>query len=112
MKKQIITLAALATLAIPTVTSFANESISEKVELNSTAIIEPKQDNGTITASNVALRKTPGTSGVVVSRLQKGQAVFLYSDPTVSKDGYKWQKVGLPNGLNGWVATNYIKIDG
>ncbi|MEG0022471.1 MAG: SH3 domain-containing protein [Bacilli bacterium] len=111
MNKKIIALSTLALISATSITSFANTSDKEykseiKLEQN-----QPRAQYSVVNANNVNLRKTPSTSGQVIRKLQKGNLVLEYSVPTVSANGYRWQKVSY-KGSVGWVATKYLTPEG
>lgn len=62
-----------------------------------------------VTANNVAFRRTPGLSGEIIRRLQKGEAISTGSEPPVNKDGYTWQLGCYNESIWGYVATTYLK---
>ena len=101
MRKKIIALGILALVSATNMVSFAdttNNEYNRDVERAQYSIVN---------ANNVNLRKTPSTSGTIIRQLHKGYRVLEYSEPTVSANGYIWQKVSY-NGSVGWVAINYL----
>lgn len=74
--------------------------------------IEPMRlQYGVITGDNVRLRETPGLSGTVIMYLHTGYEVTVYYTSPVYKDGYEWREISY-NGVGGWVAANYLHVDG
>ena len=110
MKKKVFALSTLAIIAATSMTSFADTNKDLKLESETTQV-QPKAQYSTVNANNVNLRKTPGTSGTVIRQLHRGYRVLEYSEPTVSANGMRWQKVSY-NGSVGWVATQYLTSDG
>lgn len=109
MKKKIIALSTLALISATNIMSFAdtantNNEYKVDVEVSQS---QPKAQYSKVNANNVNLRRTPGTSGTVIRQLHRGYTVMEYSDPIVSANGYKWQKVSY-QGSVGWVATKYL----
>ena len=107
MKKKIIALGTLALISATNIISFADTKTNEyKSEVEITQN-QPKAQYSIVNTNNVNLRKTPSTSGTIIRQLHKGYRVLEYSEPTVSANGYTWQKVSY-NGSVGWVAINYL----
>ncbi len=107
MKKKIIALGTLALISATNIISFADTKTNEyKSEVEITQN-QPKAQYSIVNTNNVNLRKTPSTSGTIIRQLHKGYRVLEYSEPTVSANGYTWQKVSY-NGYVGWVAINYL----
>lgn len=65
---------------------------------------ESTSGNGTITGSNVNIRKGPGTDNDVVGSYSKGDKVEITSQQTVGKT--KW---GCTD--KGWVSMDYVEMD-
>lgn len=110
MKKKIIALSTIALIGATSMTAFANSDNDLKLE-NETSQAQPRAQYSTINANNVNLRKTYGTSGTVLKKLNKGNRVLEYSDPVKVANGMRWQKVSH-NGTVGWVAEKYLTPDG
>ncbi len=107
MRKKIIALGILALVSATNMVSFAdttNNEYNRDVEITQN---QPRAQYSIVNANNVNLRKTPSTSGTIIRQLHKGYRVLEYSEPTVSANGYIWQKVSY-NGSVGWVAINYL----
>lgn len=112
MKKKIIALSTLALISATSIMSFADTNNKDyKSEIEVTQNQQPRAQYSVVNANNVNLRATPSTSGKVVRQLHKGYTVLEYSIPTVSANGYKWQKVSY-KGSEGWVATKYLTPEG
>lgn len=107
MKKKIIALSTLALISANSVMSFANTSNDDYKLQEDMTQTQPRAQYSIINTNNVNLRKTPSTSGTILRQLHKGYQVLEYSEPTVSANGYVWQKVSY-NGTVGWVATKYL----
>lgn len=75
-------------------------------------VIAPRAQYGTITGSNVKLRKAPGLSSTILAYMEKGASVVLINvidgENYVEKDGYTWVQIQY-NGINGWVASAYLQ---
>ncbi len=54
------------------------------------------------------LRKAPGTSAKILTKLADSTAVTVLSQSPVSVDGRDWVNVSTPSG-DGWVAAQYLK---
>lgn len=66
------------------------------------------------TSENLKLRKTAGTSGVLIVVIPKGKTVDILEKNASTKNGYTWYKVKYGSN-KGYVASEYltnIKIDG
>lgn len=65
----------------------------------------------TVTGSDVRLRNGPGTSGTTVKEyLNKGQTLTRIEKNKYNLDGLYWDRVITSSGLQGYVASNYLKL--
>jgi uncharacterized protein YgiM (DUF1202 family) len=64
----------------------------------------------------VNIRKTPGTSGTIVTALSAGVGLTVTDGPTRA-NGYNWWKVeitdssSVDDGVSGWIAEDYLTLD-
>nr|WP_308545133.1 SH3 domain-containing protein [uncultured Lachnoclostridium sp.] len=70
-------------------------------------VIALRAQYGTITGSNVKLRKDPGLSSTILAYMEKGAIVTVMNENSVVKDGYTWRKI-VYNNTTGWVASTYL----
>jgi uncharacterized protein YraI len=64
------------------------------------------QASGVVTADHLNLRESPGIDAKVLKIIARGQELAVLG---VSDDG-SWSEVRLPDGLQGWVYSIYIKV--
>jgi uncharacterized protein YraI len=69
-------------------------------------IPEPQIYTGIVTSYNLNVRTGPGFNYPIVGRLNEGQQVSIYGRDVSGA----WFKIGLPNGAQGWAASQYIQI--
>lgn len=56
------------------------------------------------------VRSGPGTSYSIVSSVTQGTIVTRIRKNVATANGYVWDKIRLSNGIEGFVATNYLQI--
>lgn len=56
------------------------------------------------------VRSGPGTSYSIVSAVQEGSIVTRIRRGVANANGYVWDKIRLSNGIEGYVATNYLTL--
>ena len=59
--------------------------------------------------NNVNVRKSPGTSSSRISKVSKNTVLIRLERNVARKNGYSWDKVKLPNGKIGYIASKYLK---
>ena len=59
--------------------------------------------------NNVNVRKSPGTSSRRISKVSKNTVLIRLERNVARKNGYTWDKVKLPNGKIGYIASKYLK---
>lgn len=64
-----------------------------------------------VTTTGVYLRNGPGTDETAVTLLNAGQKLIRIEKNQYNLNGYIWDRVKLPDGRQGYIAQNYIKID-
>jgi N-acetylmuramoyl-L-alanine amidase len=69
-------------------------------------IPEPQVYTGVVTSYSLNVRTGPGFNYPVVGRLNQGQQINVYGRDVSGA----WYKIGLPNGAQGWAASQYIQI--
>lgn len=62
------------------------------------------------TTDNLKLRKTAGTSGVLLTTIPKGKQVDILQKDVANSNGYTWYKVKYGS-YTGYVASKYLKVD-
>lgn len=62
------------------------------------------------TTENLKLRKTAGTSGVLLTTIPKGENVNILEKDVGEINGYNWYKVVYKN-YKGYVASKYLKLE-
>ena len=67
-----------------------------------------KTDAVKVNASNVRVRRSATTSSGILATLSKNIQVTRLEKKVAYKNGYYWDKIKLPNGTIGYVATNYL----
>ena len=60
------------------------------------------------TTENLKLRRTAGTSGVLITTIPKGKTVEIIEKNCSTSNGYNWYKVRYGNNI-GYVASEYLK---
>ena len=66
-----------------------------------------------ITNTSVNLRNGPGLDGTtVITMLTKGQVLTRIESGKYNLNGYIWDRVKLPDGRQGYIAQNYIDLNG
>lgn len=63
-----------------------------------------------ITTTGVYLRNGPGTDETAVTLLNAGQQLTRIEKNQYNLNGYIWDRVKLPDGRQGYIAQNYIKL--
>lgn len=64
-----------------------------------------------VTTTGVYLRNGPGINGTTtIALLYEGQKLTRIEKNQYNIDGYVWDRVVLPDGRQGYIAQNYIKI--
>ena len=63
-----------------------------------------------ITTTGVYLRNGPGTDETAVTLLNAGQQLIRIEKNQYNLNGYIWDRVKLPDGRQGYIAQNYIKL--
>lgn len=66
----------------------------------------------TLTGTSVNMRTTPSTSGGVVASLNKPEIVTVLNWNAGTANGYTWAQVRNTRGLTGYVARNYLALNG
>ncbi len=66
----------------------------------------------TLTGTGVNMRSTPNTSGGVVAALNKPEIVVVLNWNAGTANGYTWAQVRNTRGLMGYVARNYLALNG
>lgn len=61
-----------------------------------------------VNANNVRVRKSATTSSGVLATIRKNTVIIRLAKKVAYKNGYYWDKVQLPNGATGYIATNYL----
>lgn len=61
-----------------------------------------------ITGEDVNVRSAPDTAASVVTLVSAPTKVTLLNDKPVRKGNLVWQRIQLPGGKNGWVATQFL----
>ena len=56
------------------------------------------------------VRSGPGTTYTVVASLSNGTIVTRIKRSVATSNGYVWDKIRLNNGVEGYVATNYLQL--
>ena len=74
---------------------------------------EPKDativtQNIKIKGTEVNVRSGPGTSYSSIAEVNTGDTLLRIEKATITKGGYYWDKIVLPNGTIGYVVRNYI----
>ena len=77
---------------------------SSSSENNSTV----KTEKVKVNANNVRVRKKATTSSGVLATVKKNTVLTRLAKKVAYKNGYYWDKIQLPNGAIGYVATNYL----
>jgi RHS repeat-associated protein len=85
----------------------ANSILGNGWRLNYESSIKEIDAIGKVVASGLNFRKLPGMAGKVISVLQWGTNVHIIGGGTFV-DGLEWINVRLSNGVEGYVAANYI----
>lgn len=67
-----------------------------------------KTEKVKVNANNVRVRKSATTSSGVLATLAKNIEIIRLEKKVAYKNGYYWDKIKLPNGTIGYVATNYL----
>ena len=67
-----------------------------------------KTETVKVNANNVRVRKSATTSSGIIATLSKNIQVTRLEKKVSYKNGYYWDKIKLPNGSIGYVATNYL----
>ncbi len=106
--------------AIPTETSIPATPLSSPtspIPTNTplpspTATSTPEPPTATVNiVAGVWLRSVPTLSGEQLERLFQGEVVILLSGIETADD-IEWQQIQIESGVIGWVAKEYITIDG
>lgn len=63
-----------------------------------------------VTTTGVYLRNGPGTDETAITLLNAGQKLTRIEKNQYNLNGYIWDRVKLPDGRQGYIAQNYIKI--
>lgn len=62
-----------------------------------------------IKGNHVNVRRSPTTSGTLVTQAMDGASVIVLSERNLKADGYEWTKVKLGDGQIGWVASTFLR---
>lgn len=62
--------------------------------------------------SYVRMRSEPNTSSAVLTSLSKGATVTVMQENVGSSNGYSWDKIVTSEGLEGYIANNYLVKQG
>ena len=62
------------------------------------------------TTENLKLRKTAGTSGVLLTTIPKGKQVYILQKDVGEINGYNWYKIKYES-YTGYVASEYLKVE-
>lgn len=96
-----------------TVGYIASQYLSEKpVEIIQEAAKNTNSNQTTKTAKTtkkVNVRNKPGTSSKKITTVKKGTKVTILQKKVAYKNKYYWDKVKLPNGKVGYMASKYLK---
>lgn len=63
-----------------------------------------------VTTTGVYLRNGPGTDETTITLLNAGQQLTRIEKNQYNLNGYIWDRVKLPDGRQGYIAQNYIKL--
>lgn len=63
-----------------------------------------------VTTTGVYLRNGPGTDETAITLLNAGQKLTRIEKNQYDLNGYIWDRVKLPDGRQGYIAQNYIKL--
>lgn len=63
-----------------------------------------------VTTTGVYLRNGPGTDETAITLLNAGQKLTRIEKNQYNLNGYIWDRVKLPDGRQGYIAQNYIKL--
>ena len=75
---------------------------------SATTTTTTKTEKVKINANNVRVRKSATTSSAILATVKKNTVLTRLSKRVVYKNGYYWDKVQLPNGAVGYVASKYL----
>lgn len=75
-----------------------------------TTMALPSYGTRYINGDTVNIRRSPSTSGTLVTRATSGSPVILLSERSIAADGYQWSKVKLSDGQIGWVANDFLRV--
>lgn len=98
--------AATPTRTIAPTQPAARPRVSPTSTLSATAT--PATSTGTVNVALLRVRQGPGTTQPIVTNVKQGdRLVILGRNPAGD-----WLNVRLPNGVTGWVAAQYVTVDG
>ena len=64
-----------------------------------------------ISDGDLNLREGPSTSYPIIASITQASVITRIKKGVITADGYTWDKVMLSNGVEGYVNTNYIKLN-
>ena len=83
-------------------------STSNSGSNSSSSSTTTKTEKVKVNANNVRVRKKATTSSGILATIKKGTVITRLEKKVAYKNGYYWDKVQLPNGAIGYIATNYL----
>lgn len=81
-----------------------NNENNNNNEVNNYIIATVKCDDD----SSVRMRSEPTTSSSIITSLSKGTTVTIMQENVATANGYSWDKIVTSEGLEGYIANNYL----